>query len=358
MKYFSVVPEEVVSNTDFSRNPIGTGPFVFKYWKDNIKMVLLKNGMYFEKKNGESLPFLDAINITFLQNEESLFVNFIQGNIDFVSGVSPIFKEAFLDIKGQLIQKYQNNFKIYKTPYLNTEYLAFNLPKCYSIDSPLKNKKMRDAINYGFDRQKIVKYLKNNIGFPANAGIVPPYLSNYEVEGFYYNPDTIYDLLIDINNQKELTLHTTSTYLDICEYLQSSFSDFGIKLNIEVDPPSIFKKKSSDGEYCFFRASWIADYPDPENYFELFFSERKSPDGPNKTHFSNLEFDNLYKKLPFTQSNYERDLMFKSMENIIIDESVIVPLYYDMAIRFVSNKIEGLSINPMNLLSLKEVKKQ
>ena len=265
MKYFSVVPEEVVINTDFSRHPIGTGPFTFKSWKDNVKMVLLKNNNYFEKKNGESLPYLDAINITFLKSEESVFINFVQGNIDLVSGISPIFKEAFLNSRGELINKYKNQFKVYKTPYLNTEYLGFNLPRCKSINSPLQYKKMRDALNYGFDRKKIIKYLKNNIGYSANSGIVPTDLAEYEVQGFYYHPDTVYDLLIDIKDNKELTLHTTSTYLDICEYLQSSFSDFGIKLNIQVDPPSIFKEKVSEGEYCFFRASWIADYPDPEN---------------------------------------------------------------------------------------------
>ena len=167
----------------------------------------------------------------------------------------------------------------------------------------------------------------------------------------------MYDLLIDMENNSELTLHTTSNYLDICEYLQSSLYDFGIKLNIKVHPPSIYKEKSSEGDYCFFRASWIADYPDPENYFALFFSENKSPDGPNKTHFSSKIFDNLYKKSFLTQFEDNRSLIFKSMEEIIIDESIIVPLYYDMAIRFVSNKVEGLSINPMNLLSLKEVNK-
>ena len=358
MKYFSVVPKEVVENSDFSREPIGTGPFSFKYWKDNVKMVLLKNNNYFEKKDGYKLPYLDAINISFLQNEESLFINFLQGNIDLVSGLSPIFKESFLDNNGELIDKHKDKFKIYKTPYLNTEYLAFNLPRCDSINSLLQYKDMREAINYGFDRKKIIKYLKNNVGFSGNSGIVPPYLANYELDGYYYNPDTVYDLLINIKGDKEITLHTTSNYLDICEYLQSSFSDFGIKLNIKVDPPSIFKEKASTGGYCFFRASWIADYPDPENYFALFFSKNKSPDGPNKTYFTNKNFDDLYEKSFLTQYNNERTLFFQSMEEIIMDESIIVPLYYDMAIRFVSNKIEGLSINSMNLLTLKEVKKK
>ena len=357
MKYFSVVPHEVVENSDFSRNPIGTGPFKFKTWKDNVKMVLLKNNNYFEKINGEDLPFLDAINISFLKSEESIFINFIQGDLDLVSGLSPIFKEAFLNLDGELNNRYKNKFKLYKTPYLNTEYLAINLQKCIFDSSPLMEKKMRDAINYSFDRKKIVKYLKNNIGYPANAGIVPSILANYSVKGFEYKPDTVYDLLIDLNIEKDITLYTTSSYLDICEYLQSSFSNFGINLNIKVEPSSIFKQKASEGEYCFFRASWIADYPDPENYFSLFYSDYKSPNGPNKTHFSNNRFDELYNSSFYIHGKNERDSLFKLMEDLILNQSTIVPLYYDMALRFVSKDIEGLSINPMNLLSLKKVKK-
>jgi len=54
-------------------------------------------------------------------------------------------------------------------PYLNTEYLGFLLDSSEISDksSPVLNKKIRQAINYGFDRKKMMKYLRNNIGTPA-----------------------------------------------------------------------------------------------------------------------------------------------------------------------------------------------
>ena len=115
MKYFSVVPEEVVRNVNFSKNPIGTGPFQFKFWKNNVKLVLLKNKNYFELKNGKRLPYLDAINITFIKNPESLFINFLQSKIDLVSGHYPIFQEEFLEKNGNLKNKYKNLFSLEKT---------------------------------------------------------------------------------------------------------------------------------------------------------------------------------------------------------------------------------------------------
>ena len=69
MKYFSVVPFEAVNyyGDKFGKNPIGTGPFKFKRWEENIKLVLRKNYLYFEKdRKGKNLPYLEAISITFL----------------------------------------------------------------------------------------------------------------------------------------------------------------------------------------------------------------------------------------------------------------------------------------------------
>ena len=360
MKYFSVVPHEVVTNVDFSKNPIGTGPFKFKYWKDNVKLVLLKNDNYFEFKNGIRLPYLDAINISFINNPESLFINFLQSKIDFVSGHYPIFQEEFLTKNGSLKEKYKKSYRMEKTPYLNSEFLAFNIDKCKEENSILAFSNVRKALNYGFDRVEMVKYLRKNMVFPASSGIVPDFLSKYHLEGFFYHPDTAKNLLNElstINLLRNIDLYTTSEYLDICEYLQSSFSELGINLNIKVNPPSIHRELVSNNSVCFFRGSWIADYPDPENYLQLFITKNKSPIGSNRTHFSNEIFDSLYEKSFFIKNDTLRNNIFLEMEKILMDSTTLVPLYYDMAVRFTSEKVKNLSINSMNILSLKEVEK-
>jgi len=362
MKYFSAVPEEVVGNVNFSKNPIGTGPFKFKYWKDNVKLVLLKNDNYFEFKDGVRLPYLDAVNISFINNPESLFVNFLQSKIDFVSGHYPIFQEEFLTNNGDLKEKYETLYRMEKTPYLNSEFLAFNIEKCKEEKNILAFSNTRKALNYGFDRKEMVKYLRKNMVFPAKSGIVPDFLSKYHLEGFFYNPDTAKILLssLELNTSnllKTIDLYTTSDYLDICEYLQSSFAELGINLNIKVNPPSIHRELVSNNSVCFFRGSWIADYPDPENYLQLFITKNKSPIGSNRTHFSNEIFDSLYEKSFLIQDDSLRNNIFLEMEEILMDSTILVPLYYDMAVRLISKKVTNLSINSMNILSLKEVKK-
>lgn len=111
-------------------------------------------------------------------------------------------------------------------------------------------------------------------------------------------------------------------------------------------------------ELPFFRASWIADYPDAENYLSLFYSKNFSPQGPNYTHYSNPLFDKMYEQSLSTTNDSLRMNLYRSMDSLIMEEAPVVILYYDQVLRFVSNQIENIDNNAMNLLTLKRVKKR
>ena len=362
MNYFAFVPPEAVLffGDNFSSNPIGTGPFYFKYWKKNEKLILLKNKNYFEYENEKRLPFLDAVSISFIQQKESVFMNFILGNFDFISGLDHSFRDEFLDSGGSLLDKYSNQFLLLTNPYLNTEYLGVNVQKAISDNSPLQFKDFRKALNYSFDKPTMIEYLRNGLVSAGVNGIVPKTLGNcYDIQGYTYKPDTIKTLLKNVPNPSDrIVLYTTQDYLDVCEYIQYSSKKFGINIDIEISSPAIHRELFSSGEASLFRASWIADYPDPENFLSLFYSKNKSPIGPNYTHFNNISYDSLY-EMSFEINNFNsRCKLFHQMESILIDEAVIIPLYYDYAIRLVSKDVKGMSINAMNSLSLKKVDKK
>ncbi|MFW6100287.1 MAG: ABC transporter substrate-binding protein [Bacteroidota bacterium] len=371
MKYCSVVPREIVEHygDEFGRHPVGTGPFHFKMWREGEKLIFRKNPHYFEKDDqGNRLPYLDAVSITFISDKQSEFLEFIKGDMDFLSGLSPANKNELLTRTGQLNPKYKGEIKMYTQPYLNTEYLGFLVDDSMETvqNSPASDKLVRKAINYGFDRTKMMKYLRNNIGTPANNGFIPkglPAFSKDSIKGYTYNPDKARSLLKKAGHPQgeglsTIKLTTTDDYKDLCEFIQHQLSDIGIKINIEVSTGATFRDMVANSKLLFFRGSWIADYPDAENYMALFYSENFSPGGPNYTHYENPEYDRLYEKALNTMDAKKRQRYYRQMDRMIIEDAPIVPLYYDQVVRFTRTNIKGLGNNPMNLLVLKHVKKE
>ncbi|WP_347925319.1 ABC transporter substrate-binding protein [Pontimicrobium sp. SW4] len=364
IKYCSVVPKEIVEHygSDFRSNPIGTGPFKFKRWEENLKLVFRKNHNYFEKDaQGNSLPYLEAIAITFLPDKQSEFLQFAQGNIDFISGLDASYKDEILTAKGEMREFYTNDVNMIRGPYLNTEYLAFymnsNVPE---IQSDL----LRKAVNYGFDRQKMMTYLRNGIGIPANGGFIPKGLPGFNGKaGFNYQPEKAKSLVAQYinetgNENPEITITTTSNYLSFCEYIQRELQKHGLMVNVDVIPPSTLKEAKANGKLDMFRASWIADYPDAENYLSLYYSKNFAPNGPNYTYFKNDQFDEWYEQA-FTETNTKkRELLYAKMDSLVMDKTPVVNMFYDEVVRFTRKEVSGLGINPINLLKLKRVIKK
>lgn len=362
MKYCSVVPKEAVHffGNAFRANPIGTGPFQFKLWVENTKLVLRKNPIYFENdKNGIQLPYLEAVAITFLPDKQSEFLQFIQGNLDFMKSLDASYKDDILNTDGTLKKKYTSSIFMETGAYLNTEYLGIYLEG--EENYPTQSILIRQAINLGFDREKMIKFLRNGIGTPALNGFIPKGLPSFNNQkGYSYQPNKAKELVAQFKNETgntepEITITTNSNYLDLCEFIQRELQNIGLKTNVDVIPPSTLRQGKANGKLPIFRASWIADYPDAENYVSLFYSKNFTPNGPNYTHFKNDLFDTLYEQSISEVDNNKRYKLYQKMDSIIIAEAPIVPLYYDEVIRFSQKNVKGLGINPIDLLNLKRV---
>src|SRR5690606_31363315 len=210
--------------------------------------------------------------------------------------------------------------------------------------------------------EKMVAYLRNNMGTPATNGFIPEGLYGRYLNGYSYNLPKAKELVeqykLDTKtNSVTITLSTNASYLDIAEYLQREWQKIGIEVRIDVMPNSALRQGMATGKVDFFRGSWIADYPDAENYLSLFYSKNQAPNGPNYTHFKNELFDYLYEKSFLETDNQKRFELYRQMDSIIISDAPVIPLFYDKAVRFTSKNIKGLGINPLNSLYLKRVKK-
>ena len=361
MSYASVVPFEAVDyyGVNFGRHPVGTGPFKFQYWKEGVRLVMRKNPDYFEMIDGTRLPYLDAVSISFLIDKQVAFMEFVKGKTDFMSGVDARYKDELLTRDGNLKTKYHDRFYMVRQPYLNTEYLSFFVDTQEERENKERSAALRKAISYSVDREKMLRYLRNGIGKPGNSGIIPAGLPGFDslgTIGYRFDMSKAYSLVEEYQLQgSEITLYTTKEYIDIAKFVQSSVSEVGIVCRVEEMMPAALREKRAKCSLPFFRSSWIADYPDAENYLSLFTSENFAPDGPNYTHYSNDTYDALYKKAMGSNDVEERVALYHQMDSIMMSDAPVVVLYYDEVLRFVNKRVSGFNGNAINMLNLKTV---
>ena len=122
-------------------------------------------------------------------------------------------------------------------------------------------------------------------------------------------------------------------------------------------PSSHLRELKANGEADIFRASWIADYPDAENYLSMFYSANFTPNGPNYTFFSDSTFDMNYQEVRRNVDEKKRTALSVSCDSLVMYQAPVIPLFYDQAIRFYHNTITNLEGNALNLLELKKVQK-
>ena len=365
--YCSIVPKEVVKKygPDFRRNPCGTGPFQFKVWEEGQALILVKNKSYFEKDSaGNGLPYIDGIKVSFLDNKASEFMEFRQGNLHFINDIDASFKDEVLNKKGELRGEWKTKVVLNKHPYLNIEYIGILVDSTNPLlkNSPLRMKAIRQAINYGFERRKMMLYLRNSIGTAAESGFVPTGLPSFDsaiVKGYSYDPAKAKALLqqagfTSMKDVPEIKLLTIPIYADLGSYIARQLQDIGLNVKVEAVQKSLLLTQTSKSEALFFRASWIADYPDAQNYLSVFYGKNPAP--PNYTRYKNAAYDALYEQSTREPNDSIRYKLYQQMDQMLMNDAPVVPLWYDMVIHLVQPTVKGFKTNALNWLELRKVK--
>jgi peptide/nickel transport system substrate-binding protein len=367
MQYCSVVAPEAVAmyGADFRQHPVGTGPFKFVVWEEGQALIFAKNENYFERDStGNKLPYLDGIKISFKDSRATEFLLFRQGQLDFINELDPSFKDEVLTKKGTLRDMWKDKIELQTQPYLNIEYLGFLVDSTNPLikRSPLRFKKVRQAINYGFDRKKMILYLRNSLGTPAESGFVPKGLPSFNdslVKGYSYNPLKAAQLLKEAGfpNGKGLQpikLLTISIYADFGNFIAKQLEEIGIPIQVEVVQKSLLFEMTSGSKAAFFRGGWIADYPDAENYLSVFYSKNPAP--PNYTRYKSAEFDKVFEQAIKETNDSLRYVLYRKADQIAIDDAPVVPLWYDKVIHLVQKNVKDFPPNALNLLELRRTK--
>lgn len=352
---------------DMRAKCVGTGPFKVDAIDEGTQVRLVRNPNYWEKdENGNQLPYLDIVKITFTKDKKSELANFKQKNLDMVWKL-PVdeMDEVLVDLENAM-NGGNTEFKYQQINGLSIQFYAFN------ASSPIfNNVKVRKAFNYAIDRESLVKYTLKGEGDPANHGLVPKFFGydNSKIEGFEYNPDLAKKLMIEAGfpNGKgfpKVTLMINeggSTNTILAEAVHNMIKEnLGVELEIEILQFPVLLERFTTGQADFWRTAWIADYPDASNFLALFYGKNVPTDPtaysfPNSSRFKNTLYDSYFEQGMASLDQAERQKYYQKCDSILIAEAALIPIYYDQYIRLIQNDIVAFPINAMEYRDLTRV---
>lgn len=330
------------------KNCVGTGPFKPKLWHPGNTLILERNPHFPFPRNQK----IKGIRYTFIRERQAAFFELTKGNVQLMAGIESSYSDKLLDKFGELRKEMASRLALVKKPYLNTEYLGFRTD---SLPTGLQSKKVRQAMNFAIDRKTMLQLLRNGVGKPAIAGFIPHGLPSFDpnkVKGYDFNLERAKQLMAEAGFPKgegapAFTLYCNSDYADLCTFIAKQWEHIGLVCHIEVADGATVRAKRDNGSINFFRGSWLADYPDEENYLALFYGKNPSP--PNYFRFKNKDYDELFEKSLETHDFEARKILYQQMDRILIEESPVIFLFYDESAWIMSNKVEYFEVNGMNI---------
>ncbi len=373
MPFTFVFPKEAVDKygVDMRIKAVGTGPFYVKAIKDNEKAILLKNPTYWQKDEaGNQLPYLDGISWTFINDEKAQLLEFKQGNLDMVYRLPLEMTDDVVNRQGVLQPGYEQ-YQYQSELSMSTQYYGFLNPEGSSV---FDNKKLRQAFSYAIDRQKIVDYVVKGAGEPAYHGIVPPCYKNYnakQIKGYNYDPNKARKLLAEAGypngeGLEEITLQLNSggkRNEQVAEAIQKMLNEtLGVTIKIVKMQWAQHLENVESGKVGFWRAGWIADYPDPENFLTLLWSNHlpedlKTEDNVylNTFRYKGAAFDKSFEEALRTVDEAKRNELYLKAEQAAIDDAPLLLLFYTKDARLVQPYVQNYPQNPMEYRNLLDV---
>lgn len=369
MPFGYIFPREAVEKygAEMRIKTVGTGPFFMKAISENKAVVLLRNPHYWGKdSDGNSLPYLDGVRFSFINDKMAELLAFKQGKLDMVFKLPFEIQDEIVDRAGKLTPEY-SNFVYQDVVSMSIQYYGF-----LTTGKIFNKKALRQAFAYAIDRQKLVDYTLKGSALPGSNGFVPPAFELYgqdAVKGYGFDPAKARQLLAEAGYPEgkglpEITLQINSggkRNEQVAEVVQKMLSEnLNAKVNITKLPFAQHLEMQETGKVEFWRAGWIADYPDPENFLNFLWSKNLPADPSARTYtntfrYKNANFDALLEEALRSTDDAKRFELYKKADQIATDDAPFLPLYYDKDKRLLQKRVRNFPQNPMEYRVLHEV---
>jgi oligopeptide transport system substrate-binding protein len=339
---------ETYGSPDWTKpqNIVTNGPFrlQFRRIRDRIRMV--KNEMHWDAANVH-VRLIDALA---MKSETTALNMYLNGQLDWIpnyvpSATIPILKRDFAD-------------QFHPTPILTTYFYRVNVTR-----PELRDRRVRQALNLAIDKQVICERVTRAGEVPATA-LVPPGITGYVSpagpardaararrlleEAGYGGGRGLPTIEILYN---DLDMHRT-----IAETIQQMWREnLGVDTELRGLEWGVYLDSTHKLDYDVSRAGWVADYPDPNTYLDMFMTGNEN----NQTGWGNPRYDELIRRAGEEPDPEKRMELLKEAEAILIDEAPILPIYFYVSKNLVRPRIEGFfnTVQDEHPLTLLRVKK-
>ena len=319
------------------KNMVVNGPFKLKKWDHEYKVILEPNDRYYDQK-----PTLEEVTFFVIGESTTALTLYETGDLDLVQ-LPPI-----------AISHYKDSPEYLNFPFLRGYYYGFNVTL-----PPFNDPRVRKAFSMAIDRNEVPKILKG--GEIPTSSWIPKGMPGFNPNiGLSFNPEEARKLLSEAGFpggkgfQKITAVFNTNPENNlIAENLQAQWErNLGVKVVLDNQEWKVYLKRLTTDTPALFRLGWGADYPDPDNFMNLF----TSTSGNNNTHWKNERYDQLIQKAALERDPQKRQGLYDEAQRILTEEDVpIMPLFIAAQNILIKPYLKGLEINALDLLFLKTV---
>lgn len=361
-----VFPKEAYDKygAELSKHPVGTGPFSLESFTDE-KIVLARNPSYWKKDEfGNQLPFMDRIVMTYTQDKRSELMAFRKAESDLVLEIPVEEIEHILGTLQEAQEGKNIKHKVESQPSMSMSYIAL---ACESEE--FSDPRVRAAFNSAIDRSSIIDNWLEGEGWPATNGFVPA-MKNYpseKIKGHQYNVTKAQSLMKEAGYGNGNTFPAVDFYVNaidgspshiMCKAIATQLKE-NLNVDIRIKLCTIEEREEAiaNGTAKMWRAGWIADYPDPENFLAMFYGGnlKNKSSMMNRFKFQNDEFDRLYEQAIEESDRDKRTALLVKCDQMVIDHAAVMPVMTEDHIVMVNARVRNLKANSMESLYLTDV---
>jgi len=342
----SIVPKHLLdgkdlNTTEFSRRPVGTGPYVLKKWKVQEKIELASNRDYFEHR-----PYIDRAITRVIPDESTIFLELQTQGLD-SAGLTPLQFSRQTDTA--FFKKYYRKFRL---PGFNYTYMGYNLK-----DPRFADKRVRQALNLAVDKKEIIDVVLLGFGQVSTGPFVSQsWAYNHDVEAAGFDPGRSRALLAeagwkDVNNDGwiekdgrafEFTLVTNQgneQRQKTAQIIQRRLKDIGIRMKIKVVEWSVFLSEYIDRrDFEAILLGWSV--PREPDIYDIWHSGRTRQGEFNFIGYKNDEVDRLLVEGRRVFDQGERQRIYRRIHRLIYDDQPYMFLFTSESLSVLHNRFQ------------------